>query len=144
MPFLCMCSYIFCVWLAMDKFLNIRAFPAQAMHLALVGLCAAPAFAYDLACRRVSRFAPAPIPNATRCARETTVARFALCVCFCRRAKSYKVRNSYGFVTEFALQTRGQNWKRMQNQHLVNKKFRHSPRLSSLEENLQQLAYLLC
>ena len=48
----------------MDKFLNIRAFPAQAMHLALVGLCAAPAFAYDLACRRVSR-ASRPLQSLT-------------------------------------------------------------------------------
>ena len=40
-----------------------------------------------------------------------------------------EVRNSYGITIEFALQTRVQNWRRMQVQHPENKRFGHSPPL---------------
>ena len=51
-----------------------------------------------------------------------------------------EVRNSYGITIEFALQTRVQNWRRMQVQHPVNKRFRHSPPLG---DTPQRPAFLL-
>ena len=47
--------------------------------------------------------------------------------CNAKLGKQGKLRNSYGIATEFALQTRRQNWRRMQNQFFVGKECMHSP-----------------